>query len=159
MSGRTGSSRRYLSGELEVELTRRARSRSGCVPAFPASRHSSLPAQADAGLQRLITGEPLTPLVRLSMAADMMSPVANSLDRRLSFINADYAVYLTRPPQGEYVGIQPGGHLSERGVAVGRCVLHDLRGSVGFAATAAIANQGLGPAAGRSQPRLSLAGA
>jgi Thioesterase-like superfamily len=50
------------------------------------------------GIHPLITGEPLTPLVRLSMAADMVSPVANSSDRGLSFINADYTVYLTRPP-------------------------------------------------------------
>jgi hypothetical protein len=92
----------------------------------------------------LVTGEPLTPLVRLAMAADVASPVANSSDLGLSFINADYTVYLGREPQGEYVGIQPDGHLSEQGVAAGRCVLHDLIGPVGFVGTAAVANPALG---------------
>jgi hypothetical protein len=45
---------------------------------------------------------------------------------------------------GEYVGVQPDGHLSERGVAAGRCVLHDLSGPVGFAGTTAVANPTLG---------------
>ena len=97
----------------------------------------------------LITGEQLTPLVRLSMAADFVSPVSNSSTstsptRGLSFINADYTVYLGREPQGEYVGIQPAGHISERGVAAGCCVVHDLRGPVGFATTGAVANPPMG---------------
>jgi hypothetical protein len=96
----------------------------------------------------LITGEPLTPLVRVAMAADLSSPVSNSSTRGLSFINADYTVYLGREPEGEYVGIQPAGHMSERGVAVGHCVLHDLRGPVGFATTAAVANPTIGSRTG-----------
>jgi hypothetical protein len=88
----------------------------------------------------LIDGEELTPLVRLAMAADLASPVSNFSDRGLSFINADYTVYLGREPEGEYVGVQPSAHISERGVAAGHCVLHDLRGPVGFATVAAVAN-------------------
>ncbi|HEX3715268.1 MAG TPA: acyl-CoA thioesterase domain-containing protein [Trebonia sp.] len=88
----------------------------------------------------LIAGEELTPLVRLAMAADLASPVSNFSERGLSFINADYTVYLGREPEGEYVGIQPSAHISERGVAAGHCVLHDLRGPVGFATVAAVAN-------------------
>jgi len=93
----------------------------------------------------LITGEPLTPLVRLAMAADLSSPVSNSSDRGLSFINADYTVYLGREPAGEYVGIQPAAHISDRGVAAGQCVVHDLHGPVGFVTTAAVANPTMGP--------------
>jgi hypothetical protein len=100
----------------------------------------------------LVTGEPLTPLVRLAMAADLTSPVANSSDRGLSFINADYTVYLGREPQGEYVGVQPDGHLSERGVAAGLCVLHDRCGPVGFAGTTAVANPTLGLPADAIRP-------
>ena len=96
----------------------------------------------------LITGEPLTPLVRLSMAADLASPVANASDRGLDFINADYTIYLGRDPVGEYIGIQPYGHVSERGVAVGQCVVHDLAGPVGFVATTAVANAMARPPAG-----------
>jgi Thioesterase-like superfamily len=96
----------------------------------------------------LVTGEQLTPLVRLSMAADLASPVSNASDRGLDFINADYTIYLGRDPQGEYVGIQPYGHVSERGVAVGQCVVHDLQGAVGFVATTAVANSMARPPAG-----------
>jgi hypothetical protein len=92
----------------------------------------------------LIAGEQLTPLVRVGMAADLASPVSNYSDRGLSFINADYTVYLGREPQGEYVGVQPSGHISERGVAAGHCVLHDLRGAAGFVTTAAVANRMMG---------------
>jgi Thioesterase-like superfamily len=88
----------------------------------------------------LVTGEPLTPLQRVAMAADLVSPVSNSSDRGLGFINADYTIYLGRAPAGEYVGIQPYGHVSEHGVAAGQCVVHDLTGPVGFVATTAVAN-------------------
>lgn len=88
----------------------------------------------------LITGEKLTPLVRLAMAADLASPVSNSSDRGLDFINADYTIYLGREPRGEYAGIEPGGHVSDDGVAAGQCVVHDLDGPVGFVGNAAVAN-------------------
>jgi acyl-coenzyme A thioesterase PaaI-like protein len=92
----------------------------------------------------LVTGEPLTPVLRAAMAADLASPVSNYSTRGLSFINADYTLYLGREPLGEYVGIQPAWHISEAGVAAGHCVLHDLRGPVGFVTTAAIANPTMG---------------
>jgi len=101
----------------------------------------------------LITGEQLTPLVRLSMGADLASPVSNSSDRGLSFINADYTVYLGREPHGEYIGIQPVSHISERGVAAGQCVLHDLQGPAGYVTVAAVATPAMGSAAGHRNRR------
>jgi Thioesterase-like superfamily len=92
----------------------------------------------------LVTGERLTPLVRTAMAADLASPVSNYSTSGLSFINADYTVYLGRDPHGEHVGIQPVGHVSEMGVAAGQCVIHDERGAVGFVTTAAVANPTMG---------------
>lgn len=92
----------------------------------------------------LVTGERLTPLVRMAMAADLASPVSHFSTSGLSFINADYTVYLGRDPHGEYVGIQPCGHISERGVAAGQCIVHDERGAVGFVSTAAVANPAMG---------------
>jgi hypothetical protein len=92
----------------------------------------------------LVTGEQLTPLVRLAMAADIASPVSNYSSSGLSFINADYTVYLGRDPHGEHVGIQPAGHISEHGVAAGQCVIHDEHGAVGFVITAAVANPTMG---------------
>jgi Thioesterase-like superfamily len=100
----------------------------------------------------LVTDEPLTPLERLSMAADMVSPVSNFSDRGLAFINADYTIYLGREPQGEYIGIQPGGHVSDRGIAAGQCVLHDLQGPVGFVSTTALANPPLRPRPAPADP-------
>jgi Thioesterase-like superfamily len=92
----------------------------------------------------LVTGERLTPLVRMAMAADIASPVSHFSTSGLSFINADYTLYLGRDPHGEYVGIQPCGHISEQGVAAGQCVIHDERGAVGFVTTAAVANPTMG---------------
>ena len=92
----------------------------------------------------LITGEPLTPLVRAGDGRRPLEPRVQLLDRGLSFINADYTVYLGREPAGEYVGIQPPAHISDRGVAAGHCVVHDLRGPVGFVTTAAVANPTMG---------------
>jgi hypothetical protein len=97
----------------------------------------------------LVDGEPLTPLVRAAMAADLASPVSHYSADGLSFINADYTLYLGRAPQGEYVGIQPAWHLSEDGVAAGQCVLHDQRGPVGFVSTAAVANRMMDARPGR----------
>lgn len=91
----------------------------------------------------LVTGERLTPLVRMAMAADLASPVSHYSTSGLSFINADYTIYLGREPHGEHVGIQPSAHISERGVAVGHCVLHDVHGAVGFVTNAAVANPAL----------------
>jgi Thioesterase-like superfamily len=96
----------------------------------------------------LITGEQLTPLVRLAMAADLASPVSNSSARGLSFINADYTVYLGREPEGEYIGIQPAAHISDRGVAAGQCVVHDAGGPAGFVTVAAVANRAMGSPGG-----------
>jgi hypothetical protein len=99
----------------------------------------------------LVTGEQLTPLVRVAMAADLASPVSHFSNRGLSFINADYTVYLGREPRGEHIGIQPSGHISERGVAAGHCVVHDVHGPVGFVANAAVANPTMGgPPGGRA---------
>jgi hypothetical protein len=101
----------------------------------------------------LVTGETLTPLMRVAMAADLSSPVANSSSEGLSFINADYTVYLGREPEGEHVGIQPGAHISERGVAAGHCVVHDVRGAIGFVTNAAVANPTMGTRAGNGGAR------
>jgi hypothetical protein len=89
----------------------------------------------------LVEGEPLTPLVRSAMAADLVNPVSNSTPGGLSFINADYTIYLGREPRGEHIGIQPYGHVSEDGVAVGQCVAHDVDGPFGYVTTTAVANK------------------
>lgn len=97
----------------------------------------------------LVSGEPITPLIRMAMAADLASPVANTSSEGLDFINADYTLYLMRPPSGEHMGIARSAHLSHDGVGVGACVAYDEIGPVGFVTTAAVA-QPLSAAAPRS---------
>jgi hypothetical protein len=91
-------------------------------------------------VHQLVEGEPLTPLIRIALAADLVNPVSNSAPGGLSFINADYTIYLGREPRGEHIGIQPYGQISADGVAVGQCVAHDVDGPFGYVTTAAIAN-------------------
>ncbi len=91
-------------------------------------------------LHELVEGEPLTPLVRSALAADLVNPVSNSGPDGLSFINADYTIYLGREPRGEHIGIQPYGQVSEDGVAVGQCIAHDAVGPFGYVTAAAVAN-------------------
>lgn len=89
----------------------------------------------------LVPGEPLTPLVRVALAADFASPVAHAGTAGLRYINADYTVHLSRPPAGEAIGVQFGGHLADGGVAVGTCVLHDATAPIGFCTVSAVANE------------------
>jgi hypothetical protein len=98
----------------------------------------------------LVAGEPLTPLVRIGLAGDLVSPVGNSGSEGLGFINADYTIYLARHMRGELIGIQPHGHLSDSGVAVAHCIAHDIDGPFAFLATTAVANS-----MARSQAELS----
>jgi hypothetical protein len=93
----------------------------------------------------LVDGEELSPFVRAAIAADMASPLAHGSDEDLEFINADYTLYLSRPPVGEHIGLQSGGHTSADGVAVGHCTVYDRLGLVGYSVTAAVANPGVRP--------------
>ncbi|MBK5221430.1 MAG: thioesterase family protein [Acidimicrobiia bacterium] len=88
----------------------------------------------------LLDGEPLTPFQRAVLAADFASPLGNSGDLGLTFINADITVYLGRLPDGEWIGLEVGAHIGTDGVAVSRCDLFDTEGPVGFADVCAVAN-------------------
>ncbi|MFD7922277.1 acyl-CoA thioesterase domain-containing protein [Streptomyces sp. NPDC059740] len=90
--------------------------------------------------RELVAGEPLSPFVRAVLAADTASPLAHADDTGLPFINADYTLSLSRLPLSEVIGLESGGHLSDDGVAVGHCTLHDTSGPIGYCLTTAIAN-------------------
>lgn len=90
----------------------------------------------------LVEGETVSPFVRVVLAADFASPLSNSGEAGLHFINADYTLTLSRPPVGEYVGLESAGHLSHAGIATGHCTMHDTSGPVGFCLVTAIANPG-----------------
>ncbi|GAA4880007.1 acyl-CoA thioesterase domain-containing protein [Saccharopolyspora cebuensis] len=89
----------------------------------------------------LVDGEPTSPFVRAALAADFASPLAHFGDRGLEFINADYTLVLGRSPQGEAIGLEAAGHISEDGVAVGDCTVHDTSGPLGHCTVTAVANR------------------
>ncbi|WP_246080963.1 thioesterase family protein [Nonomuraea mesophila] len=88
----------------------------------------------------LVDDEPLTPFVRVALAADFASPLSNAGVDGLRFINADYTLTLARLPGGDLLGIEATGHLSAGGVATGQVTLHDPAGPLGFCVVTAVAN-------------------
>lgn len=94
-------------------------------------------------VRELVEGRPLTPFVRVAVAADFTSPFAHAGDAGLKYINSDVTVYLHREPVGEWVGFEVTGHGDTAGVAVGECRLYDVEGPIGAASCCALA-QGRG---------------
>src|SRR5258708_39963987 len=73
----------------------------------------------------LIDGVPLTPFVRVALAADFTSPFANAGDQGLGYINSDVTIYLHRLPATEWIGFEVTNHGATDGVAIAECFLHD----------------------------------
>ena len=90
-------------------------------------------------VRELVEGCPLTPFVRVAVAADFASPFANAGDRGLAYINSDVTLYLHRPLDGEWVGFEVVNHQATDGVAIGECWLYDRAGPIGLAAVTALA--------------------
>lgn len=88
----------------------------------------------------LVAGESSSPFVRVALAADLTSPMALFGTAGLRYINADYTLTLGRLPLSEFIGFESAGHLSDDGVAVGRCTLYDSAGPIGYSLVTAIAN-------------------
>lgn len=80
----------------------------------------------------LVAGEEPSPLVRATAAADFGNGVGSVLDWAThSFINPDLTLYLERPPEGEWIGLEATTHLGPAGTAVAESVVLDARGRVG----------------------------
>ncbi|MFW3172117.1 hypothetical protein [Geodermatophilus sp. CPCC 206100] len=80
----------------------------------------------------LVAGEPMTPLQHLLVMTDAASGISAVLDwTRASFANVDLSVALTRPPAGEWLGVDAATTIGPAGA--GQCFadLHDARGRVG----------------------------
>jgi hypothetical protein len=90
-------------------------------------------------VRELVEGRPLTPFVRVAVAADFTSPFANAGDAGLKYINSDVTVYLHREPVGEWVGFEVVNHGATDGVAIGECFLYDVEGPIGSASCCALA--------------------
>jgi hypothetical protein len=89
----------------------------------------------------LVEEVPLTPWMRVALAADFASPFANSGEGGLAYINTDITLYLHRLPEDEWVGLEVVNHQSTDGVAIGECLLYDRKGSIGSSAVAALAQR------------------
>src|SRR6202050_4518876 len=89
----------------------------------------------------LVEGEPLTPFVRVAVAADFASPFANAGDQGLGHINNDVPLYLHRLPVKEWTGFEVITHHATDGIAIGDCVLYDQQGPIGTSTVAALAQR------------------
>src|SRR6202045_2339374 len=89
----------------------------------------------------LVEGEPLTPFVRVAVAADFASPFANAGDQGLGYINSDVTLYLHRLPVKEWIGFEVVNHHATDGIAIGECFLYDQQGPTGSSTVAALAQR------------------
>jgi hypothetical protein len=82
----------------------------------------------------LVEGEAPERLDHLFTAADAGNGISGILDfARHGFVNTDLTVYLHRPPEGEWIGLDSTTVLSPDAVGVAESVLHDERGPIGRA--------------------------
>jgi Acyl-CoA thioesterase C-terminal domain/Acyl-CoA thioesterase N-terminal domain len=88
--------------------------------------------------RRLVAGEALTPFLRAALVADFANPFANTGANGLDYINADITLYLGRPPEGEWIGVETTEHIAANGVATSSCRLHDGAGPIGTSAAASV---------------------
>jgi len=89
--------------------------------------------------RELIGGAPLTPFVRVALAADYASLLTNSSETSIDFINSDVTLYIHRLPVTEWIGFELVNHRATDGVAVGEAWIHDEAGALGTVNIAAIA--------------------
>ncbi|MET0272095.1 MAG: thioesterase family protein [Phenylobacterium sp.] len=94
-----------------------------------------------AEVRELVEGVPLTPFVRVAVAADFASPFAHAGDKGLEYINSDVTVYLHRELHGEWLGFEVVSHGATDGIAVGDCFLYDEDGPIGSASCCALAQK------------------
>ena len=92
-------------------------------------------------VRECVGGEPMTPFVRVALAADFASPFANSGDKGLGWINSDITVYLHRLPTTPWIGFEVKNHGETKGVGMGECWLYDEEGPIGTSSVAALPQQ------------------
>ncbi|HXW34048.1 MAG TPA: thioesterase family protein, partial [Acidimicrobiales bacterium] len=82
----------------------------------------------------VVPGEDPTPLQRVVGAADFGNGVSPVLPfSTFSFVNPDLTVYLSRPPVGEWIGLDARTTLGEPGTALAQSELWDTSGPIGTA--------------------------
>lgn len=88
----------------------------------------------------LLEDEPLSPLVRAALSADLVSPLSNGSAEGIGYINGDYTLAMARYPVGQWVGLETTTHLAADGIALGASTMYDLDGPFGTSTTTALAN-------------------
>ncbi|MGW2660134.1 acyl-CoA thioesterase domain-containing protein [Nocardia tengchongensis] len=91
---------------------------------------------------RVVTGEELTPFVRVAVVAEATSMMTNWGDKGIGFINTDMTLGLSRQPVGTEIGVEADSHFSEHGMAVGVATLFDRTGSFGSCMVTSVSNAG-----------------
>ncbi|MEW5809140.1 MAG: acyl-CoA thioesterase domain-containing protein [Actinomycetota bacterium] len=86
-----------------------------------------------------------TPFGSVAMAGDVASSLTGFGEDGLPFINADYAVSLSRLPAGEFIGLAALTHHSHDGISTGTALLVDEGGAIGTASATALVNPGFRP--------------
>ncbi len=80
----------------------------------------------------LVAGTDTSPLERVLIAADSASGVSAAIQHRLfSAINADLSLSLSRPLEGEWVGLDSLSLYEPTGVGLADTRVHDVRGPIG----------------------------
>ncbi|MGH3424257.1 MAG: thioesterase family protein [Nocardioidaceae bacterium] len=81
----------------------------------------------------LLAGEPLTPLQRVLACVDSASGVSAELDpREWGFLNTDLTVHLTRPVEGDWVGLAARTYLGGGTAGMAHAELYDSTGLIGM---------------------------
>lgn len=90
----------------------------------------------------LVDGEDPSPLERLAAAGDFGNGISAELSwDEFAFINPDLTLYVERPPEGEWIGLQSQTIIADGGVGLADSVIYDLRGRVGRAVQALLVMQ------------------
>jgi hypothetical protein len=85
----------------------------------------------------LVEGEQATPLQRLAAAGDFGNGISSPLHwNEYLFINPDLTLYIDRPPQGEWIGLESRTTIGDGGIGISESVLYDREGRVGRATQA-----------------------
>jgi hypothetical protein len=87
----------------------------------------------------LVDDEPMSPFVRAAVSGDIACPLANSSDRGLYYINADYTMLLARYPVGPWVGVEVSDQMEADGISIGSAILVDQLGPFATSAGTSLA--------------------
>jgi hypothetical protein len=87
----------------------------------------------------MVAGHPLTPFARAAFVGDIISSLTHWGTAGLRYINADYAVAISRLPEGEYIGLAAQTYYGNDGVGTGAATLFDSTGPIGTGTALALA--------------------